>query len=116
MVVFWVRRNPKLSASIVSTIAAAGEVEGCDDGEQLLLSAFLCDYCINYVICVVVAGDALFRSQSNLQAISVATVHMSSYIRLANHSTLCAVLKVVGCPEHSSLATPFLPFWKLYTR
>jgi len=54
LVVFWVRRDPKFSAFIVSIIAAAGEVEGCDDGEQLLLSAFLCDYCINYVICVVV--------------------------------------------------------------
>lgn len=63
------REDPKFSASIVSTIAAVGEVEGGDDGEQLLLSAFLCDYYINCVICVVVAGDALFRSQSNLQDI-----------------------------------------------
>jgi hypothetical protein len=61
-----VRKDPKLSASIVSTVTPAGEVEGCDDGEQLLLSAFLCDYSINYVICVAVAGDAVFRSQSNL--------------------------------------------------
>jgi hypothetical protein len=72
-----VRRDPKFSASIVSTIVAAGDVEGCDDGEQLL-SAFLCDYCINFVMCVLVAGDALFRFHSNLQAILVAAVGISS--------------------------------------
>ena len=110
------KRDPKFSASIVSTIAAAGEVEGCNDGEQLLLSTFLCDYCTNFVICVLVAGDALFRSQSNLQAVSVTAVGMSSYIRLVNLSTLCTVLKVVGCPECSTSATPFLPFWKLDSR
>ena len=69
MSAFWVRKDPKFSTSIFSTVAAAGEVEGCDDGQQLLLSAFLCHYCINFVICVLVAGDALFRLQSYLQAI-----------------------------------------------
>jgi len=69
LAVFWVRNDPKFSTSIFSTVAAADEVEGCDEGEKFLLSVFLCDYCINFVICVLVTGDALFRSQSNLQAI-----------------------------------------------
>jgi hypothetical protein len=61
-----VRKDPKLPASIISTVAAsAGEVEGRHDAKQLL-SAFLCVYCINFAISVFVVDDAVFRSKSDI--------------------------------------------------
>jgi len=83
----------------------------------LICKVFWCPPCTDFVIPEVLMDDGISRStlMSNLSAISVTVIHLSSWTRELTHSTMYVINEVVRLPKWSSLMTPVLPLWNSST-